>query len=76
MYCLFHEKTKRLCTYLGNVSCKSVNLKKPNVKNETIRNYNTNTELFKSQLTKPVRRIQSYHVLLNKLQKEANLSDV
>lgn len=76
MYCLFHEKTKRLCTYLGNVSCKSVNLKKPKVKNETIGDYNTNTELFKSQLTKPVRRIQSYHLLLNKLQKEANLSDV
>ncbi|CAH8484778.1 unnamed protein product [Schistosoma rodhaini] len=72
-YCLFHEKTKRLCAYLGNVSCKSMVLKKPN---EKIGNYNTDTELFKSQLTKPVRRIQSYHVLLNKLQKEANLSDV
>lgn len=72
-YCLFHEKTKRLCTYLGNVSCKSVVLKKTN---ETIGNYNSDTELFKCQLSKPVRHIQSYHVLLNKLQEEANLSDI
>ncbi|KAK4472478.1 hypothetical protein MN116_003727 [Schistosoma mekongi] len=74
-YFSLHEKTKRLCAYLENVSCKSANSRKVNITNEMMENCNNFIGIFKCQLTVPIQRIQSYHLLLKKLQKGANISD-
>ncbi|KAH8853552.1 dbl related [Schistosoma japonicum] len=74
-YFSLHEKTKRFCAYLENVSSKSANSQKVNVTNEVMENCKNFIGLFKCQLTIPIQRIQSYHLLLEKLQKGSNISD-
>ncbi|CAH8485382.1 unnamed protein product [Heterobilharzia americana] len=76
-YCSFHEKSNQLYTYLENISLKKASLLQGGDGLSEISERNSySTGLLKIHLNTPVQRIQCYHLLVGRLKKEANISDI
>ncbi|CAH8475998.1 unnamed protein product [Heterobilharzia americana] len=76
-YCSFHEKSNQLYTYLENISLKKASLlQRGDGLSEISERNSYSTGLLKIHLNTPVQRIQCYHLLVGRLKKEANISDI
>nr|CAH8829069.1 unnamed protein product [Trichobilharzia regenti] len=76
-YCSLYAKASQLCAYLDRISCKQISLLHGDKEtHEMPKGYQNSTRLFKCHLSTPVRRIQCYHLLFERLKTEAHISDI